>query len=94
MVFVMGFSFGLATTLSITIVVDTKGPQVFVGRCDDIDDDEVVLLDVDVHADGEGGRSKQDYLKQAAQFGVWKKHARVVIPRAEVASVSRLADVQ
>ena len=77
----------------ITVVVDTRGPRVFVGRCDDMDENEVVLLDVDVHEEGQGGRSKQDYLRQAAQFGVWKKHARVTIPRAEVASVTRLGDI-
>ena len=77
----------------ITVVVDTKGPQVYVGRCDDMDDDAVILLDVDVHEDGQGGRSKEEYVRQAARFGVWKKHARLVIPRSEVASVRRLGDV-
>jgi hypothetical protein len=77
----------------ITVVVDTHGPQVWVGRCDDIDDAGVILLDADVHSDGEGGRSKQDYVQQAAAYGVWKKHARVVVPKAEVASIVRLGDV-
>lgn len=77
----------------ITVVVDTSGPQVWVGRCDDIDDDGVILLDADVHQDGEGGRSKQDYVQQAAAYGVWKKHARVVVPQSEVVSIVRLGDV-
>lgn len=77
----------------ITVVVDTKGPRVFVGRCDDIDDDHVILLDADVHQDGEGGRSKHEYLQQAAQYGVWKKHDRLEIPLSEVATVVRLGDV-
>lgn len=77
----------------ITVVVDTQGPRVWVGRCDDMDERQVVLLDADVHEDGHGGRSKQEYVQQAALYGVWKKHDRVVIPRAEVVSVTRLGDV-
>jgi hypothetical protein len=77
----------------ITVVVDTRGPQVYVGRCHDLDDHEIVLMDVDVHHEGDGGRSKQDYIRQAAQFGVWRKHATLRIPRSEVTSVSRLGDV-
>lgn len=77
----------------ITVVVDTTGPKVFVGRCEDEDDEKVILLDADVHADGQNGRSKSDYVKRAAKFGVWKMHDRVVIPRAEVASIIRLGEV-
>jgi hypothetical protein len=77
----------------ITVVVDTHGPVVFVGRCDDIDADNVILLDAGEHRDGDGGRSKQDYLHQAAMFGVWKKHDRVVIPRSDVATLVRLGDL-
>jgi len=77
----------------ITVVVDTKGAKVFVGRCDDMDDASVILLDADEHEDGKGGKSKQQYVERAAKFGVWKKHERLVIPRAEVASVHRLGEV-
>lgn len=78
----------------ITVVVDTRGSQVYVGRCDDIDAVSVILLDADVHEDGQGGKSKDEYVRQAAKFGVWTRHARVEIPRAEVASVVRLAEVE
>lgn len=77
----------------ITVVVDTRGAEVWVGRCDDIDADSVILLDADVHADGNEGRSKQDWVQQAARYGVWKRHDRVVLPRDEVVSVLRLGDV-
>ena len=77
----------------ITVAVDTKGPRVFVGRVDTIDAQGVVLLDVDVHDEAAGGTSKADYLKQAAKFGTWKKHERVVVPTADVASVTRLGDL-
>jgi len=77
----------------ITVVVDTDGPEVYVGRCDDMDDQRVILLDVDVHQDGEGGRSKEDYVKRAALYGVFKKHNHLVVERARVTSVRRLGDL-
>ena len=77
----------------ITVVVDTKGPKVFVGRCDDEDQEKVILVDADSHDDGAGGKSKADYIKRAAKFGVWKKFEHLVIPRADVQSITRLGDV-
>lgn len=77
----------------ITVVVDTVGPEVYVGRCDEVAEHGVILLDADVHKDGENGRSKAQYLERAAQFGVWKKHDRLVIPHAQVASIQRLGEL-
>lgn len=77
----------------ITVVVDTTGPEVFVGRCDDMDERGVVLNDADVHRDGEGGRTKEDYIRRAAQLGVWKKYDRLFIPKEKVASVRRLGEL-
>ena len=77
----------------ITVVVDTAGPEIFVGRCDDMDDERVILRDVDVHRDGEDGRSKEDYVKRAAAFGVWVKHPERVVDRRQVVSVRRLGDL-
>lgn len=77
----------------ITVVVDTVGDEVFVGRCDDMDDREIRLVGVDVHREGEQGRSKQDYLRRAARFGIWERLPGVVIPRHRVASVRPLGDL-
>ena len=77
----------------ITVVVDTTGDEIFIGRCDDMNDRVVQLLDVDVHRDGEAGRSKEDYVQRAAQMGFWKKHDRVEIPADLVTSVRRLGDL-
>jgi hypothetical protein len=76
----------------ITVVVDTDGPEIFVGRCDDVDDRGVFLHDVDVHRDGDQGRSKEDYVQRAARLGVWKKHDHLLIPNERVVSVRRLGD--
>ena len=77
----------------ITVVVDTHGPKVFVGRCDDEDDEQIMLLDADMHEDGQNGKSKAQYIERAAKFGVWKKLDHVSIPRSDVASVTRLGEV-
>lgn len=77
----------------ITVVVDTPGPEIFVGRCDDMDGRGIFLHDVDVHREGDGGRSKEEYVKRAAQFGVWKKHDNLFIPTEKIASVKRLGEV-
>jgi hypothetical protein len=77
----------------ITVVVATAGPEVYVGRCDDIDDDRVILLDADAHRDGDDGRSNEEWVRRAAEYGVWPRHRRVVLPREEVSSVRRLGEV-
>ncbi len=75
----------------ITVVAEA-GDTVYVGRCDTIDESGVVLLDCDRHRDGEDGKSIGDWLQRAARFGVWKKHDRLVLPRAEVTAVTPLGD--
>ncbi len=77
----------------ITVVVDTKGPEIWIGRCDDMDEHQILLVDADVHRDGDGGRSKDDYVQRAASLGVWKKHDRVRIDRRGIASVRRLGEL-
>src|SRR5436189_204339 len=64
------FHQGKSELHGITVVVDTTGPEIFVGRCDDEDDRGIFLDDADVHRDGDGGRSKDDYVRRAAQLGV------------------------
>jgi len=77
----------------ITVVVETTGDRVWVGRCDEETDAGIVLLDADHHDDGDGGKSNADYLSFAAKYGVFKKHERVVVPRAEIAAVKRLGEL-
>lgn len=87
------FHEGKSELHGITVVVDTSGDEIWVGRCDNMDDHQIVLLDADVHRDGDGDRSKGEYVRRAAQLGVWKQFERVVIPQASVVSVHRLGDL-
>jgi hypothetical protein len=77
----------------ITVVVETDGPDLFVGRVDDIDDRGVVLNDVDVHREGESERSREEYLRRAAQLGVFPRHRRLLVPADRVARVRRLGEL-
>lgn len=77
----------------ITVVVDTEGEEIFLGRCDDMDGEKVILLDADVHREGENEQSKEEWVRRAAELGVWPRHRRLVIPRQRVATVRRLGEV-
>ncbi|MEM8933755.1 MAG: hypothetical protein AAGE94_21370 [Acidobacteriota bacterium] len=76
----------------ITVVVDTDGDELFVGRLDDMDDARVILLDVDIHRTGDEP-PRDEYLKRAAQWGVFAKHRQLVLDRAKVTEVKRLGDL-
>ena len=75
----------------ITIVVDTGGPSVYIGRCDDLNEHEVILNDADLH-EGDTA-SKEAYVQKAARFGIWKKFDRISIPARDIATVRRLGEI-
>lgn len=77
----------------ITVVVDTVGPEVFVGRCDDVVGGQVILHDADAHRAEAGGPSKQEWLARAALYGVWPRHRRLAVPESEVDSIRPLAEI-
>ena len=77
----------------ITVVVETTGSTIYVGRCHEENDRHVVLLDADSHDSEMDERTREEYLQQAAKFGVWKKHDTLVIPREDVASIRRLGEL-
>ena len=77
----------------ITVVVDTHGPEVWVGRCDTITDEGVILLGADQFSDGASGATQAEWLEKAARFGVWPRHDRVVVPTPSVSSIRRLSDL-
>jgi iron-sulfur cluster assembly protein len=74
-----------------TVVVDTDGPTVYVGRCDILDEVQIIIQDADVHEDGQEGLSKAEYLERAKKFGIWSRHPRLSIPMSAVSSVELLA---
>lgn len=76
----------------ITVVVETTGTRVVIGRCQEYGDEGILLHDADVHDEGPGGPTKSDFIARAARFGVWSRHPRLMVPRTEIAAVTRLGD--
>ena len=87
------FHSGLGDLHGITVVVDTSGPEIWIGRCHEVTDRGVFLHDADVHQDGEKGLSKEAWVKKAAEYGIWKKHESVVVPKESVISLRRLGEI-
>ena len=78
----------------ITVVVDTPGATAYIGRCDTVTDEGAYLLDVDVYEAQPGDPSKEAWIRRASKVGQWKKHDQVFVPRDQIASIQRLADVR
>ncbi len=92
------FHHGKGDLHGITVVVDLKDSRVFVGRCDTVLPEGVVLLDADMHdesvaPEGKEPTPKATYLENALKFGVWKKYDRIVVPTEDVASIQRLGEL-
>ena len=92
------FHHGKGDLHGITVVVDCKDDRVFVGRCDTVLPEGVVLLDGAMHDASQPDKhgklvTKEAYLQQAAKFGVWKSFDRHVVPADDVASVQRLGEL-
>lgn len=76
----------------LTVVVDTVGADLYIGRFFEQRADGIVLLDVARHIEGAGAPSKEEYVRTAARYGQWKQLNQVVVPLPAVRSVTRLAD--
>ena len=80
----------------ITVVVETTGPDLYIGRCDDIDARGVILRDADVHREDDpatAGTSRAEFLDHARSFGVWPNLKRILVPAERVRGIRRLGEV-
>ena len=73
-------------------VVAIAGDTVYVGRCHEMDDQRLLLLDADEHSEGQDDRTNEQYLERAAKFGVWKKHDKLLLPVADISEVVPLGN--
>jgi hypothetical protein len=83
---------GHAELHGITVVVETNGSRTYVGRYDSEDDEGVHMLDVGIHEEP-AGVSKAEYIKQTAKFGVKSQHRHLLVPRRDVARITRLGEL-
>ncbi len=75
-----------------TVVLETPGPRLYLGRYDHEDDDAIVLNDVEVK-EFAPGESREGFLAHAARVGVFVNTRRVRVPRSEVRSIRRLSEI-
>lgn len=75
------------------VVVDTRGPFVFIGRLTALHPDSLELADADVHHRDDTVTSVDLYLIQALKHGVRANRRRVHVLAREVVSLSLLSDI-
>ena len=75
------------------VVLDTRGPILYVGRLALVDGVFYRLEEADVHDIVEGRASKEIYLIDARKNGVKKNRKSVFVRHSEVVSISLLEDV-
>ena len=75
----------------ITVVVETTGPMVYVGRYHSEDDEDVILLDAD-ERELPDPAARSEHLARSAKLGVFKNVDHVRVPKRLVASVRRLVE--
>ena len=80
------------TLHGITVVVDTFGPAVFIGRYFEDRTEGILLLDADEHTEGAKGQTKDEFIITAAKQGQWKSLSKVIVPHTSVKSINRLID--
>ena len=74
-------------------MVETGGTMTYIGRFDTEDEAGVHLLNVGVH-DAAAGGSKDEYVKRSAKFGVRAEQKHLVVPRQQVARITKLAEIE
>jgi len=74
----------------LTVVVETAGTTLYVGRYHSQDHESVLLLDAEVRE--LGPETREDFLARSAKFGVFKNADHVRVPRDEVRSIRRLIE--
>ena len=75
----------------ITVVVETEGSRVYIGRYHSENDEELILMDADVR-DLADPSARSEHLARSAKYGVFKNADTVRVPKDGVSSVRRLIE--
>jgi hypothetical protein len=76
----------------VTVVIETTGPELWVGRCNRVEPDRVLLFESDCYVDGRSSGSKEEWLKRVAMVGFHPRHPKLELARDQVTSVRPLLD--
>jgi hypothetical protein len=77
----------------LTVVIDTPGPLLYIGRYDSEDPERIILRDAEVRPVGPE-ESKESILARSARYGVFKTDDRIEVPRRNVAWVRLLSEIK
>jgi len=83
---------GHAELHGVTVVLETTGGVLYVGRYHEETPGGVLLHDVAEHRETAGEVSVQEFVQKTLKFGVRAAHRHIVVPSASVRRVSRLVD--
>lgn len=75
------------------IVMDTQGPLIYIGTLTQVTEVFYILMEADVHDSNDSRASKDLYVVETRDLGVRVNRKRVLVMRAQIASVSLLSDV-
>jgi hypothetical protein len=76
----------------VTVVVETDGPKMWVGRCNRVEDDRVLLFENDCFVEGESTGSKEEWLRRTAMVGFHPRQPTLEISLERVKSVRPLIE--
>lgn len=76
-----------------TVVVDVKGPFMYIGTLDGVHANSLRLTEVDVHDTRETTTSHDLYLIQSLKTGVRCNRRAVYVLSKQIVSISRLSDI-
>ncbi len=83
---------GHAELHGVTVVLETTGEALYVGRYHEETPSGVLLHDVAEHRPVPGGASREEFLRKTLKFGVHPTHRHLVVPTAQVGRISRLVE--
>ena len=75
------------------VVVDVRGPLVYLGMLVEVGKAFLILAEADVHDITPQGTPKERYILEAGKHGIKTNRSRVMIKYDEIVSISALDDI-
>jgi hypothetical protein len=76
----------------VTVVLETTGEALYIGRYHEETPSGVLLHDVAEHRPIAGGITRAEFFAKTLKFGVRAQHPHLVVPGSEVRRITRLVE--
>lgn len=83
---------GHAELHGITVVVETTGDSLYIGRYHEETPVGLLLHDVAEHRSAPADPSRAEFVRATLEFGIRANHKHIVVPGSEVLRVTRLRE--